>query len=895
MNVFEIEDEMKIARNCVYVIPPNHDLFIRNGTLQLQSPTTPRAFHFPIDSFFQSLAEDQHEQAIGIILSGTGSDGSLGARAIKAEGGIMIAQTPESSEYNGMPSNAIGTGLMDYVLAPEAIPTQLFSYTTTAFGNLLSKPATDQNDPSLKKICALVKAKTGHDFSHYKQTTIIRRIQRRMAIQHINRLTEYINFLQQNPTEIESLFLDFMIGVTHFFRDPEAFDRLREKVIPALFEGKPQGSTIRVWVPGCSTGEEAYSIAILLHEEMERLKQQFTILVFATDLDHRAIKQARTGIYPAHIANELSSERFTRFFTQLPDSCCIQKRIRDLLIFSEQDLIKDPPFSKLDLISCRNLLIYMDGDLQKKLIPLFHYSLNPNGYLFLGTSESTGCSEDLFTTLDRTAKLYQRKEGKKRSTTQAPFPLLTESPNLRIVPSTSQQPKITMRELTQQTLLQHYTPASVLINVNGDVLYLHGQTGDYLEPSPGEPTMNIHKMAREGLRQSLAHTLHQAVLSKKPTQHSGLRIKSKDRVILVNLTIRPVNIESETTSSDPLFLVILEEAQEMPQIQETAPSAEMDMDERIISLKKEIQSKEAYLQSTNEKLENSNQELRSSNEEMQSINEELQSTNEEMETTREELQSVNEELSTVNAELQTKLLDLSQANNDMNNLLAGTGMGTLFVDHQQRIKRFTPAITELINLIEGDLGRPLAHLVSNLVSYDRLVDDVKEVLDTLIPKEIEVQSKKGIWYLLRIRPYRTLENVIEGAAITFVDINRLKETQAALMEASRRLAVITKDSRDAVTAQTMDGRILAWNATAERMYGWSESEALQMNIREMIPKDQRDEAIREIQTLARTQMTEPYKMKRLTKDGEVIDVWVIATVLLNQSQEAYAIATTERI
>ena len=414
MQVFEVADGMAVKPNCAYIIPPNRDMAFLNGTLQLLEPAAPRGHRLPIDFFFRSLAQDQRERAICIVLSGTGSDGTQGVRAIKGEGGMAMAQNPESTEYDGMPRSAIATGLVDYVLPPAEMPAQLIAYVAHAFGktSLPVSPPAPKAEDALKKIFLLLRAQTGHDFSQYKPSTIVRRIERRMAVHQIERLDEYVRYLQQTPAEVEALFRDLLIGVTSFFRDPEAFEALQEQVIPQLFAGKPAGALIRVWVPGCSTGEEAYSLAILLQERMEELKQSFKVQVFATDIDRQAIDQARAGIYPASIAADISPERLARFFSQEPDGSAyrIHKSIRDMLIFSEQDVIKDPPFSKLDLISCRNLLIYMGGGLQKKLFPLFHYALNPGGMLFLGTSETVGEFVDLFATLDRKSKLYQRRE-----------------------------------------------------------------------------------------------------------------------------------------------------------------------------------------------------------------------------------------------------------------------------------------------------------------------------------------------------------------------------------------------------------------------------------------------------------------------------------------------------
>ncbi len=807
MKVMEVADGMEVNINCVYIIPPNCDMAFLNGTLQLLEPAEARGHRLPIDFLFRSLAHDQRERAIGIVLSGTGSDGTLGVRAIKSEGGMVMVQLPDASEFDGMPRSAVATGLVDYELAPAQMPAQLIAYVKHAY---LRPPglvayATQLNDNALKKIFILLRAQTSHDFSQYKPSTICRRIERRMAVHQINTIETYVKYLQQTPVEVEALFRDLLIGVTNFFRDPETFVILEQHVIPKLFEDKPTGAVIRVWSTGCSTGEEAYSIAILLQERLEALKKNYKIQVFATDIDSRAIATARAGLYPSSIADDISPERLARFFTAEPDGSVyrIHKNIRDMLVFSEHDLIKDPPFSKLDMISCRNLLIYMSSDLQKKVITLFHYALNPKGMLFLGTSETVGEFGNLFSSLDRKAKVFQRKEdfqGEKRAALNRFLPTtrikdanpMTDSFDATGT-NTSASPKLSLRELTEQTLLQQINPACALVNSLGDILYLHGRTGMYLEPAPGEAGINnILKMAREGLRRDLTTALHKVASKKERIRVLNLRVKTNGHFTPVNFTICPVHTKALESS---LFLVILEEANAADEHKNlltplpfiaNSNSSNKDAAAQIAELNDELQAKEEYLNAANEELETSNEELKSSNEEMQSINEELQSTNEELETSKEELQSINEELATVNTELQSKVTDLSRANNDMNNLLAGTGIGTIFVDHSLRILRFTPAATLIINLILSDVGRPVGHIVSNLVNYDGLVADIQAVLKNLSPKEIDVQTVENKWYTMRMLPYRTLDNVIEGAVITFVDITEMVTIREALRKSNEQ-------------------------------------------------------------------------------------------------------------
>ena len=802
MKVNEVTDGMPVQINCAYIIPPNRDMAVINGTLQLLEPSTPRGQRLPIDFLFQSLARDQGPRAICIVLSGTGSDGTQGLRAIKGEGGMAMAQTLDSTEYDGMPRSAIATGLVDYQLSPQKMPDQLMAYVAHALGTLPRIPVIPSHkvENQLKKIFILLRSHTGHDFSQYKPNTLLRRIQRRMAVHQMENMVNYVKFLQQTPGEVEALFRDLLIGVTHFFRDKEAFAALEEQVLPQIFSAKPEGGVIRVWAPGCSTGEEAYSLAMLLAQRQHALKQHVKIQVFATDIDSQAIVSARAGLYPCSIVAEVPPDLLQRYFSPEFDGTFyrINKTIRDMLVFSEQDVIKDPPFSKLDIISCRNLMIYMNAVLQKKLIPLFHYALNPGGVLFLGTSETVGEYNDLFSTVNRKMKLYQRKEdgGNTRHLIQQGFspPMPVRSMGGLPAPAHKRpSPRLPLRELTEQALLDHISPAAALVDARGDILYLHGRTGMYLEPTPGESGINnILKMAREGLQRGLTLALHKAVADKTREVCSGLRVKTNGDYTLVDVTVRPLAPALNPPGEAPLFLVVLDEALLVSPSQagspddseEKAPSNGFtgDAQKHIAILEQELRAKEEYLQTTNEELETSNEELKSSNEEMQSMNEELQSTNEELETSKEELQSVNEELSTVNAELQAKVIDLMRVNNDMNNLLAGTGIATVFVDHHLCIMRFTPAATGIINLIPSDVGRPVAHVVSNLIDYDQLVTDVQMVLDSLIHKEVEVKTKNGRWFTLRIQPYRTLENVIEGAVITFVDITKAKKAEAALLK-----------------------------------------------------------------------------------------------------------------
>jgi two-component system CheB/CheR fusion protein len=662
-----------------------------------------------------------------------------------------------------------------------------------------------------------------------------------MALQQIERQDDYVRYLQREPSEIQALFRDLLIGVTSFFRDREAFAILETDIIPRLFANKPAGGTVRVWVCGCSSGEEAYSIAILMQEYLNGLRQAFRVQIFATDVDAQAVAQARAGVYPASIASDVSPERLARFFTLDQDSGVyrIQKGIRDLVVFSEQDLIRDPPFSRLDLLSCRNLLIYLDGNLQRKLIPLFHYALNPAGVLFLGSSESIGDALTLFSPLDRKWKLYARLDPVSGAPApmlgdRAPHPRVGAEP-LQVIATEPPTGSADLRALTEGELLQHFNAVGVLTNARGDICFIHGRSGLYLEPAAGTVSINIFQMAREGLRRPLTTALQRAVTRQEIVRTPNLKVKTNGDFTHVDLSIRPVRPSQRSERADAcaeLYLVILEPAAsggvEAPGTDTIAGAAanETPWEHRIAGLEQELRAKEDYLQTTLEEMETSNEELKSTNEEMQSVNEELQSTNEELETSKEELQSVNEELATVNAELQAKVADLSRANDDMNNLLAGTGVATLFVDDQLRISRFTPAMTQIIKLIPRDIGRPVGDIVSNLVDYPELVDDLDAVVRTLIPREKVVQTVDGAWFLMRIGPYRTLSNVIEGAVMTFVDISSRKRMEEELRTARAFAEGVVEAAREPLAVLDDAGTLVSANRAFYRRFQMRETEAL---------------------------------------------------------------------
>jgi two-component system CheB/CheR fusion protein len=907
MPVFDVVDGMRVTPDHVYVIPPGCDMKIQGGVLQLLEPEAPHGLRLPIDFFFRSLAADLGERAICAVLSGSGNDGTLGVRAIKGEGGLVLAQSPETAEFDSMPKGAIATGKVDAVLPPGEMPALLASYVDHVFVKLPAAhdPASGDVDDTLNQIYAVLRLQTGHDFSQYKDNTLNRRMERRMALHRIDRPGDYLTYLKQEPAEAEALFHDFLIGVTSFFRDPRAFAAVAEQVVPGLFVDQPEGGTIRAWVCGCSTGEEAYSLAILLHEHCLTMERVYRIQVFATDIDRRAIAQARRGVYPLSIATDVTPERLQRYFIrdQEAETFRVRKEIRDLVVFSEHDLIRDPPFSRLNLISCRNLLIYLKGELQSRVMSLFHYSLCSGGTLFLGTSETVGSQSSQFIPLDRKWKLFGRRGlGLVRQAAGA-FPTKLPDRTLHTPPSEgigSDEVVINYRKVTEQALLRHCVQVAVLVNRLGEIHHIHGRTGMYLEPAPGAAAMNILAMARDGLHRELATALRMASNSGEPVFRPRLRVKTNGEHSLVDLTVKRLPATGDETRE--LYLVLLDGSASVEPSSQGAPAVDAgdvpseSASGRIAELEQELLIKEEFLQSTLEEMETANEELRSANEELQSVNEELQSTNEELETSKEELQSLNEELATVNTELQDKVADLMLASNDMSNLLASTGIGTLFVDHNLRIMRFTPAVTEQINLIKSDEGRPIAHIVSNLVGYDRLVEDVQSVLDTLTPVEVEVATTEGNWFMMRIRPYRTHENVIEGAVLTFVNISDLKALESDLRGARhmQRLAAVLSDSSDAILVLDPDGRITDWNHGAERMYGWTEAEALEMRIADLSPAAQEPDFPALLAALERDEPVSSFRTRRVTKDGDVLDIWLTSTALVDSAGRLAAVATTER-
>lgn len=782
MQVVEAQDQMSIAPNCVYVIPPNRDMTIFHGILQLSIPAMPHGQRMPIDAFLRSLAEDQQENTIGIILSGTGTDGTLGLRAILGAGGITVAQEPSSARFDGMPTSAIQAGYVSHVLTAEKMSEILLSDVHT----LTQQPAMPVIALSgINRILMQLRSSTGHDFSLYKKSTITRRIQRRMTQNNIEDTESYALFLKEHPVEISSLFKELLINVTNFFRDPEAFMTLKNDILPALLANKPDDYTFRVWIAGCATGEEAYSLAIVLRELMDEHNYDFKAQLYSTDLAEDAISTARSGFYPPNITLDITPERLRRFFIKEDGGFRVKKEIREMVVFATQNVIKDPPFTKLDLLSCRNLMIYLEPELQNRLIPAFHYALKPGGVLFLSPSESIGSHTELFAPLNRKWKFYRSNPSinstravLNNSLSWTPQPA-HKTPDEVIASSK----ETNIAELTRRTLLQLYAPASIVTDHKGHILYVYGETGKYLRPAPGQASLNMVDMAKEGLQTELRYAI-QSVGSAMPMLNREVSIKTNGDFHPVSLTVRTL---SNPDNQSHLLLVSFQELTTPIANKSLRPtrSSKPEQINQIEELKIELAYTKENLQATIEEQLASNEELKCTNEEMQSTNEELQSTNEELETSKEELQSINEELVTVNSELQAKIIQLADMQNDMKNLLDNIHIGTIFLDQQLIIRRFTRDATQIYRLVASDVGRALSDIKPELEGED-LLDAANAVLDNLIPIEREVKTASGNLYIARIQPYRTLENMIDGVVMTFTNVT--EHTKSIASQDSRLLA-----------------------------------------------------------------------------------------------------------
>ncbi len=822
MKVIQVTDGMAVKPNCVYVTPPDGTMAVLGGVLNLIKPMGIETRQHPIDFFFRSMAQDQEDSAIGIVLSGTGTDGTQGLQDIKGHGGVAMVQDLASAEYDGMPKSAIDNVLVDQILPPGEMPAHLLAYTDITAHPIKTRTGGIKDiSEHLQKIFVLIRAQTGHDFSHYKESTIVRRIEKRIVGTQLVTAAHYVRYLQQNSAEVDRLFREFLIGVTSFFREPKAFLHLEKEAIPEILKDKNPSQPVRIWVPGCATGEEAYSIAMLVQEQIQARGQDTRVQVFASDIDAEAIQKARSGVYGCAIEADVTAKRLKRFFTRDGNTYVIRDEIREMMVFADQNLIKDPPFSRIDLISCRNLLIYLEADLTKHMLPLFYDSLVDGGYLFLGSAETVGEFSDIFKTVDLKSKLFKCK----KSVNQPPrrrilHPVVTSGPTRLI---TASQEKALQKKhdpdfqsMAEQTLLRSFSAACAVIDENRDVLYIHGRTGKYLEPASGAASTNILEMAREGLRIDLTTAIHQVMTEKKEVICKALQVKSNGDMNTVDVTVIPVPLDS----SQALLAVVFQEV-EPPQAQLPAKATDTISEKTrqyILGLENELRDTKENLMRTIHELESANAEQKSTNEELQSSNEELQSTNEELQTAKEELQSTTEELSILNGELEIRINELGRANSDIFNLLASTEIATIFLNEELQVSNFTPAVTKLVPLTENDIGRNLSHFAINL-KYDRLLEDAEAVLDTLVPVEQEVQSRNGHWYLLRVLPYRTPERVIQGVVINLLDIHPQKTAEQLAGKQRDYYETILDSIHDGVWVSDRDDVIRYVNKGMEAIAG----------------------------------------------------------------------------
>ncbi|MEX0802969.1 MAG: chemotaxis protein CheB, partial [Candidatus Binatia bacterium] len=821
MPVVEAVQGLAVRPDQIYVIPPNTTLTIAQGVLQLTPRGEARGPHLAVDQFFKSLAEDRQTAAIGVILSGTGTDGTLGLEEIKAGGGITFAQDEQSAKYAGMPQSAIRSGCVDVVLPPEEIARELARIGQHPYVALAQTvehaPAAASEETHFKKVLALLRSSFGVDFRAYRDTTIKRRIGRRMVLRTQDSLADYARYLEQDRAELDALYQDILINVTSFFREPETFEALKQSVFPKIIEGKDPNTPIRIWSPGCSTGQEAYSLAMALLEFLEEKTVKPAIQIFASDLsDTVSLLKAREGIYPENIEAEVSPERLRRFFTKEDSKYRVSKALREMCVFAKQNVAADPPFSRLDLISCRNLLIYLAPPLQKRVIQIFHYALNPVGFLVLGASETIGSFTDLFEMVDHKHRIYVKKATAAR---QYPYfraeDLQAEMAEGRVPAPPAASPADWQREADRIALGQ-YAPPGVLINENYDVLQFRGQTGAYLAPAPGEPNHNLLKMTRQGLFMELRSALTECRQNRAAVRRQAVRLRGEGIDREIDLHVLPVKLPH---AGNHCFLVLFEETARRASLpREAAPEPANDADgSEAALLRQELASTREYLQSVIEQQDSANEELKSANEEILSGNEELQSTNEELETAKEELQSMNEELTTVNEQLQNRNQEMSRVSDALTNLQASANVAMVELSIDLRVRRFTPAAAKLLNLLPGDVGRPIDDL-RPAVEVPDLKALVTEVIDTVQVKEREARDRNGRWYALRVHPYRTGDNRIDGAVAVFVDIDEAKSAQEMLREARDYAESIIETVRDPLLVLDKDLRVVSANQSFYRSF-----------------------------------------------------------------------------
>ena len=867
MPVLEATHGMRVEARHVYVIPPNATLTIADGVLQVCKPAPPREHRWPINTFFTSLAEDQGDCAVCVVLAGTGNDGAQGLRAVKDHGGLALAQSGFDHEaMTGMPANAVATGLVDAVMPVSDMPARLLAYQKQMHAAQQKKGSDGvRGDVAahLKTICELLHAEVGHDFSQYKEKTLMRRIQRRMLVVQAETVADYIDHLRQYPNEHELLFREFLIGVTEFFRDPVAFEALRTIAIPSLLANRSSDDVLRIWVPGCATGEEAYSIAILLREAMGS-QRGLKVKIFATDIDDQAIGRARAGRYRAPL-NGMSPERLERWFSKDRDDYCVVKQIREMCVFSPHSVIKDPPFSRMDLVSCRNLLIYLNNDLQERLVQSFHYALRPGGFLLLGPSERLARNARLFTELDKKQRLYVRRDD--AHTRPRDFVSMQSRPSASTEHATPRHVEDPIDQQARQAL-EAWSPAYVVINASHDVLRFSGDTGRYLAPSTGAASLNLFQLLDKPLRGAVRAAVLQAFASGRQVIRDGLTALLNGQERSLRLIVEPLGQEDlRDDGKVEMCVVAFHELEPAPRSTESATDGKPGSEPtRVHALEDELRGTRMQLHAAVELHETASEELKSANEEYQSVNEELQSANEELETSTEEMQSINEELQIVNAELNSKNETLNRLNNDIRNLLDSTHIATIFLDRELHIRSYTPMMTELFHLRDGDKGRPITE-ISPRINYPELESDVAQVLhDMAVTERLLRGTGDAPTFLLRMRPYLTFDNVVDGVVLTFVDIT---DSQHLNVEHAR-MAAIVNSSRDAILGTSLDEQITSWNSGAERIFGLTAEQVVGQPLSMLLPPEPSEEASKFFVSRERPLRPTEFDMTWVRPDGQSV-------------------------
>lgn len=881
MQVSQVKDRMTVKPNNVYVIPPNKSMSILKGILYLFDPIETRGLRLPIDFFLNSLADDQKEYGVGVILSGMGSDGTTGVRALKDKNGIVVVQEPSDAKYDSMPRNAMVSSSVDIIAPASELPVKLLEYLKQTHTVISEIDIEIKDQSALDKIIIILRAQTGNDFSLYKKNTIYRRIERRMDVHKIDKIAAYVGFLQENPKEVDILFRELLIGVTNFFRDPAVWEMLEETVLPEMIKNQPEGTVLRAWVAGCSTGEEAYSLAIVFKEALEKNNPYggISIQIFATDLDNEAIETARKGLFSNKITTDVSAKRLARFFYVTEDGYRVNNEIREMVVFAKHNIILHPPFTKIDILTCRNLLIYMDAELQKKLLGLFYYSINPEGYMVLGSAETLGSQSHFFDSLDNKLKIYKRNV-----TNQTPelfdFPSsFSRTKPTNVEPMIPVKATSSIQTLADQLLLQHFSPPGVLVNDKGDIIYISGRTGKYLEPAVGKANMNIFAMLRDGLQNEFPAAFRQAILKKEPVNLHNIKVGTNGGTQYVNVIIQW--IEKPAALRD-MVMIIFKDVPKVTGFKEPGKKGEKNWNDiKQLELEKELQHAREEMQSTLEEMQTSQEELKSTNEELQSTNEELQSTNEELTTSKEEMQSLNEELQTVNAELLSKVEDFSRVNNDMKNLLNSTDIATLFLDKELNIRRYTNEATKIFKLIKSDIGRPFTDQVSDLV-YPELATDALEVLRTLVFIQKQITTSDGRWFSTRIMPYRTYDDRIDGLVITFFNISDHKQLEVELNETRQMHSLLLNRSVDVVIKLSTDWKILEYNAEAERFLGQKRKDVLNRDFFQLfVPESNQNKAEKELNKLLKEGENTNYAMSVQAANGQRINVEWSVNILIN--------------